>query len=227
MRSADSFPTLRIDASALRALPPNSLTHLTIRVHDNARKPWPNSESGPETLKHSKSIKKLSLPYNSECSCENILPWIPRDLDELYIKADLSIDALSTLPQKLRILKIDSLAPSNQWAELLPRTLENLCLPQWILEGADCAKMPTLLQRLVVSVADDRPFSIEQFDALPSTLHHGLITHRAEDSDNTARHNSKPSPSPAAEIPWRLVRVFMVQFLQTQYPTSFAKMFSA
>ena len=226
LKSADSFPTLKPDASALETLPPRSLTQLNIRINRNDRNLWPNGEVGSESLKHSKSIKKMLLIHSGDCTCDHLLLWLPRDLQELSLYSVISeIGVLRTLPQHLRVLQLRRPPPNpaDLWAELMPRTLEVLHVPQWVLQGADCSKMPPRLERFIVKVANDLPFSMEQFEQLPSTLHHGFMAQHDDDEEKRGGGLMRPQ---LEEIPWRFVRAFMVQFLKTQYPTSLSRIFS-
>ena len=216
LRSVDSFQTPKLGASALETLPPRSLTQLIVRINRSDRILWPNAETGSESLKHSKSIKNMALDDPGNCAGDHLLLWLPRDLYELSLHSVISeIGILRTLPQHLRVLQITRPPPNPAvlWAEIMPRTLEVLHVPQWVLHGPDCSKMPARLERFIAKVANDLSLSMEQFEQLPPTLHHGFIAHT--DSDDEDRR-SGGTERPLKEIPWRLVRASMVRFLKTQ-----------
>ena len=210
LRITDSFFSLC--SSALETLPPRSLTQLTIRVYLHDR-------IGPthvlNSLKQSKSVKKFTLVHYQDSRCDYMLPWVPRDLFELSLDSHLIADIdLGKLPQHLRVLHIHRPPPNvaQLWADLMPKTLTVLHIPQWVLQGSDCSKMPPLLERLIVKVSNLFPFSMEQFEQLPSTLHHGLISQ--VDLEVERGKIFSPCPEPK-EISWRLVRAFMALFLET------------
>ena len=226
LRKVDFGPRFNdTDLCALRAVPLNSITDMTLRANwqdYHWKKPFPDGEAGPLSLKLSRSIVKFSLDLERSHPCDAILQWVPLTLQELRIRARPKIpnSVLKMLPQSLTILWMNCPSETNDWAEVLPRTLKQLYLPMWFLEGPSCSKMPPSLERLVVRVGDG-PFTLEQFNELPSSLHHGLLTYDeiAEPEEKNWRIMVHPNPlddddvMARNEINWLRVRKYMEQFI--------------